>query len=311
MLSTPLAAVSGFFYPANIAEWIPGLSWGVWLPYLIGALVLAIGLITVRNEFLQKQGLDKIVVLGPVFFAVPLAVFGAEHFTVTTSLAGAVPAWLPGHVFWVLFVGACLIAAALSIAAGKYAWLASALAGVLILLFELLIHIPNVAGNPHNRITWVVVLREPAFAGGAFALAATQDGGWKPQARHAFATLARFLIAICIAFMGVQQCLHPELAPGVPLMMATPRWVPAHSVWGYLIGAIYVVIAISLLLNKQVRLAATWLGLIILLLVLLLYLPIVIANPADIANGLNYLADTLLLCGAVLALAGTRDQNSS
>jgi uncharacterized membrane protein len=311
MLSTPLAAVSGFFYPANIAEWIPGLSWGVWLPYLIGALVLAIGLITVRNEFLQKQGLDKIVVLGPVLFAVPLAVFGAEHFTVTTSLAGAVPAWLPGHVFWVLFVGACLIAAALSIAAGKYAWLASALAGVLILLFELLIHIPNVAGNPHTRIAWVVVLREPAFAGGAFALAATQDGGWKPQARHAFATLARFLIAICIAFMGVQQCLHPELAPGVPLMMATPRWVPAHSVWGYLIGAIYVVIAISLLLNKQVRLAATWLGLIILLLVLFLYLPIVIANPADIANGLNYLADTLLLCGAVLALAGTRDQNSS
>jgi hypothetical protein len=78
-----------------------------------------------------------------------------------------------------------------------------------------------------------------------------------------------------------------------------------------LIGAIYVVIAISLLINKQVRLAATWLGLIALLLVLLLYLPIVIANPADIGNGLNYLADTLLLSGTALALAGTRLQNSS
>jgi hypothetical protein len=65
------------------------------------------------------------------------------------------------------------------------------------------------------------------------------------------------------------------------------------------------VLAISLLFNKQVHRAATWLGLIILLLVLFLYLPIVIANPADIANGLNYLADTLLLCGAVLALAGS------
>jgi hypothetical protein len=76
-------------------------------------------------------------------------------------------------------------------------------------------------------------------------------------------------------------------------------------------GAIYVVIAISLLLNKQVRLAATWLGLIILVLVIVIYLPIVIANPADIGNGLNYLADTLLLSGTALALAGTRDQNSS
>jgi hypothetical protein len=71
------------------------------------------------------------------------------------------------------------------------------------------------------------------------------------------------------------------------------------------------VIAVSLLINKQTRRAATWLGLLILLLVLFLYLPIVIANPADIANGLNYFADTLLLGGAVLALAGTRDQNSS
>jgi uncharacterized membrane protein len=306
MPSTPFA-----LYPASIAEVISGFAWGVWLPYLIGALVLAVGLITVRNEFLQKQGLDKIVVLGPVFFAVALAVFGTEHFTASTILAGMVPVWLPGHMFWALFVGACLIAAALSIAAGKYAWLASALAGVMMLLFVLLIHIPNVAANPHTRIAWVVVLREPAFAGGAFALAATQGVGWKPQVRQAFATLARFLIAICIGFMGVQQCLHPELAPGVPLMKSTPLWVPAHAYWGYLIGAIYVVIAISLLLNKQVRRAATWLGLIILLLVLFLYLPIVIANPADIANGLNYLADTLLLCGAVLALAGTRDQNSS
>jgi uncharacterized membrane protein len=306
MLSTPFA-----LYPTHIAAWIPGFPWGVWLPYLTGALVLVIGLITVRNEFLEKQGLDKIVVLGPVFFAVSLAVFGTEHFTVATILAGMVPAWLPGHMFWALFVGACLIAAALSIAARKYAWLASALAGVLILLFELLIHIPNVVGNPHTRILWVVALREPAFAGGAFALAATWEEGWKPQVRHAFATLARFLIAIPIAFMGVQQCLHPELAPGVPLLMTTPGWVPAHSFWGYVTGAIYAVAAISLLLNKQVRLAATWLGLMILLLVLFLYLPIVIANPADIANGLNYLADTLLLCGAVLALAGTRDQNSS
>jgi uncharacterized membrane protein len=311
MPSPPLTAVSGFIYPANIAEWIPGFSWGVWLPYLIGALVLTIGLITVRNEFLQKQGLDKIVVLGPVFFAVPLAVFGTEHFTAATILAGMVPAWLPGHMFWALFVGTCLIAAALSIAARKYGWLASALAGVMILLFVLLIHIPNVAANPHTRILWVVALREPAFAGGAFALTATQGDGWKPQAMQAVATLARFLIAIPIAFMGVQQCLHPELAPGVPLMMATPRWVPAHPFLGYVIGTIYVVIAISLLLNQQVRRAATWLGLIVFLLVLFLYLPIVIANPADIGNGLNYFADTLLLSGAALALAGTRDQNSS
>lgn len=50
----------------------------------------------------------------------------------------------------------------------------------------------------------------------------------------------------------------------------------------------------------------------ILLLVLVFYLPILIANLSDIGNGLNYLVDTLLLSGSVLALAQAQlTQNSS
>jgi hypothetical protein len=36
----------------------------------------------------------------------------------------------------------------------------------------------------------------------------------------------------------------------------------------------------------------------------LIYVPIVVANPSDIANGLNYLMDTLLLGGSAPAPAG-------
>jgi hypothetical protein len=301
-----LIVVSGFLHPVNLAQWIflAAFPWGVWLPYLAGAVILAIGLITFRNEFVQERGLNKIVVLGPICLAVPLAVFGAEHFTATTIIAGMVPAWIPGHIFWALLVGTCLIAAALSIAAKKHAWLASALVGLMILLFVLLIHVPGIAANPRSQLLWVVGLRDSAFAGGAFALASSFKEGWEPQKRHRLATLARFFVAIPIAFLGVEQILHPELAPGVPLVKLTPTWVPAHSLWGYGIGAIWIVIAVFLMINKQVRPAATWLGLITLLLVLYIYLPIVIGNPADIANGLNYLADTLLLGGTALALAG-------
>jgi hypothetical protein len=42
----------------------------------------------------------------------------------------------------------------------------------------------------------------------------------------------------------------------------------------------------------------------ILLLVVLIYVPIVVANPSGIANGLNYPMDTLLLSGGAMALAG-------
>jgi hypothetical protein len=304
--------VSEFLHPAHFAAWIfqPGFSWDVWLPYLFGAIVLAIGLSMAGKQFAQARGIHKVVALGPVFIAAPMAVFSAEHFTVTKIIAGMVPGWIPGHMFWALLVGVCLLAAALSIAAGKQAWLSSALLGVMILLFVLLIHIPNIVSAPHERILWVVALRDSTFAAGAFSLAAAEKEAWRAQDRHWVITVARLVIGAVIVFMGVEQILHPELVPGVPLLKATPVWIPVHLLWGYVTGVVYVICGVGLIINKQARLAATWLGLVILLLVILIYVPIVVANPSDIGNALNYLADTLLLDGTVLALAGALDADS-
>lgn len=71
-------------------------------------------------------------------------------------------------------------------------------------------------------------------------------------------------------------------------------------------GAFFVVTGLCLIVNKKARLAATWLGLMILVLVIVVYVPIVIAKPSSIGNGLNYLVDTLLLSGSALALAGAQ-----
>ena len=147
MLRTPFA-----LHPADIAAWIPGFSWGTWLPYLTGALVLVIGLITVRNQFLQKQGLDKIVVLGPVFFAVPLAVFGTEHFTAATILAGMVPAWLPAHLGFAYFTGLGHIAAGIGIIVAIVPRLAATLEAIMMSLFGLLVWVPSFLAHP--RPAW-------------------------------------------------------------------------------------------------------------------------------------------------------------
>lgn len=123
--------------------------------------------------------------------------------------------------------------------------------------------------------------------------------------------LARLFIGVPITFLGVGQFLHPELAPGVPLEKLTPPWIPGHALWGYPTGAIFVVAGLCLMLNKEARRAATWLGLVILLLVIAIYTPILLANPSDIGTGLNYLMDTLLLGGSVLAFAQTQGGDSS
>jgi uncharacterized membrane protein len=298
-------ATPQFLHPARslAGEWLSPavIPWGVLLPYLTGTVILVIGLYTVRKEFASKQGLDKIVVLGAVCLAVSISVFGTEHFTAAKILAGMVPGWIPGHLFWALFVGACLISAALSIALRKYAGVAAGLLGLMILLFVFLIHIPNIVNAPATRLLWVVGLRDLAFSGGALSVAATQTE--IPRFRQRIILLARLFIGVPITFLGVEQFLHPELAPGVPLEKLTPPWIPAHALWGYPTGAIFVVAGLCLIFNKEARRAATWLGLVILLLVVAVYVPILLANPSDIGTGLNYLMDTLLLSGSVLALA--------
>ena len=116
--------------------------------------------------------------------------------------------------------------------------------------------------------------------------------------------MSRFVIGIAFVFFAVEHFLHPEFAPGVPLGTLTPPWFLGRLLLSYVTGAVFLVTSICLIFDKQARMAAAWLRLWILLLTLLLYLPMTIAHPFVIGNGLNPLTDTLLLSGAVLCFAG-------
>ena len=87
-----------------------------------------------------------------------------------------------------------------------------------------------------------------------------------------------------------------------------PVWIPGRLLIGYLTGAILLVAGTSILLGKKTRMAATYLGSWIVLLVVFVYGPILIVQMFDPSTavkveGINYFADTLLFAGAVLALA--------
>jgi uncharacterized membrane protein len=287
---------------------MPGIVfWG----YIAAALLLVVGLIKIiKDELPQAHGLDKVMPFGRLCFAIPMAVFGTEHFTDTADIAALIPSWIPAHMFWTYLVGVALIAAALSIAVKVQSRLAATLLGAMFCLFVVLMDIPAVAAEPGNRFSWTLALRELAFASGALAFAGSQMSAKRAGGVPVLVTVARFIIGTAAVFYGVEHFLHPTFAPGVPLGKVIPEWIPGRVLWAYLAGAVLVVAGLCLLVNKKTRLAATCMGLMILLLVLFVYLPLLIKRPSDIVS-LNYFFDTLAFGGAILLLAGASSDRTT
>ncbi len=282
---------------------IPGTV--IW-SYLAFGVVLAIGLVTIfiRGDWQKAQGLDKLILFGPLFYAAPLAAFGTEHFTLTRAIASIVPRWIPWHLFWAYFVGACFIAAALSLVTKIQARLAASLLALTFFLFVVLMDAPAWSHNLQDRFGLTLTLRELSFCGGPLALAASLAAQGSERRRHVLATIARYFIAIPVLFYSFEQFIHADHVPGVPLEPLTPQYIFGHAIWTYVAAVGYAVGGILLLVGKKTRVAATWTGLTVLFVELVVYVPIAIVEFASLDNGLNYMGDTLMYCGAILLLAG-------
>jgi uncharacterized membrane protein len=272
---------------------------------MAGVVSLALGLIAARKDVAAAHGLDKLVALAFVFYAAPLAVFGAEHLTDAADIMQLIPSWIPARLFWAYFVGVALIAAGLSLSLKRYLRLTGSLVALMFFLFVVIMHIPGVVGHPQDRFFWAIVFRDSSFGAGALALAGAMTPGSSSGPGNLAVTVARVIFGVALLVYGVEHFLHPAFAPGVPLQKLAPAWVPLPRLWAYIAGTVELVTGTVILLNRYTRKAAVIAGLLMVLLTLVLYVPILaMARSAeDMVVGLNYVFDTLLYGGAVLLLA--------
>jgi uncharacterized membrane protein len=270
-----------------------------------GIVLFLIALWAAKTDIARARGLDKIVALSNLCFATPLAVFGALHLSDVGFVLPLVPLYMPWRLFWAYFVGVALLAASFSIATKIQVRWSGLLFGIMMFVFVAMLHIPRALANPRDRIAWVIVIREMSFAGGGWSLAGYAMRG---QGGSKLIIVGRVLIGIAAVFFGVEHFLHPTNVPGVPLEKLMPARIPVRLLIGYVTGAILLVAGARILLGKGMRMAATYLGTWIVLLVVFIYGPILIAAMADPSTavkveGINYFFDTLLFAGATLALA--------
>ena len=308
----PFHQIGSYHMLSNIISTLPGV---VFLEFsrtavsmcAAGIVLFLIGLLAAKTDLVHTRGLDKVVALTNLCFAIPLAVFGAEHLSGARFIAGGVPSYMPWRLFWAYFVGFALIAASLSIATKVQVRWSGLLFGIMMFIFVALIHIPGALAKPHERIPLTIVFREMSFGGAGWVLAGTALGSERVSGKTLI-TVGRVLIAITAIFFGVQHFLHPLGLPGVPLEKEMPGWVPVRMLIDYLTGVLLVGAGVCFLAARKTRMAATYLGTWIVLMVVIIYVPVMIAalfNPSTAVKveGINYFADTLLFGGVILTVA--------
>jgi uncharacterized membrane protein len=277
------------------------LTWGM---TGAGAVSLVAGMALARPRLRSVSGADKVLALGPVFEAVALTMFAAEHFLAAQDLKSIVPHWLPWPLFWTYFFGVALLAAAISL----IAWLCVRWSAALLTLFFLIIvavvDLPDLRGHIHERLFWTLTVRELLFACGAMVLAGSMWAG-----RSLIATTlkesGRVIVGLALIFYAIQHFIFPRFAPGVPLEKMTPAWVPTPVLLAYFSGATLLVAGAALLARRWVRGAVAGAGVVMLFLTVFLYGPIMVMefHTTLAVEGINYVGDTLLFAATIL-LAG-------
>lgn len=280
------------------------MSIEVWAMSLAGILALIAGLILVRPRFSAASGAHRLIVLGPVFEAVALAIFAAEHFTAARDLAPIVPRWLPYPLFWTFFFGAALLAAAISFIAWRRVRWSSLLLALFFLLVVATVSLPALPKHAHIRFAWILTVRETCFACGALVLASSTFAP-SSRSRKILILGGRTVVALVFAFYAIEHFLYPHNVPGVPLENLTPAWIPAPTLIACVVGTTLLVTGIALLIPPRARFAAATAGAVLLLLTIFFYVPILLRElhtPLAV-EGLNYVGDTLLFAATAL-LAG-------
>lgn len=301
-------------HPAIIVAFFEGSGTAVGM-CCAGAVVLLIGAWVAEDDVAQARGLDKIVALKNLCFAVPLAVFGALHLFGPDFVKALVPRYMPGRMFWVYFVGCGLIAASLSIATKIAVRWSGLLVGIMMFMFVGMLYLPFALTHLHARLTWTIVFRETSFGGAGWILAGTAVNGWRGRVKSTLITVGCICVTLALIMFGIEHFLHPTGLPGVPLQKQLPAWLPGRVLIDYVTGAALLVAAGSVLLRRKSREIAASVGGWILLMIAAIYIPVMISalRVPDIGvkiEGINYFADTLLFAGVILALASAMPRSA-
>jgi uncharacterized membrane protein len=224
--------------------------------------------------------------LDRVFFALGLIGLGVLSF-VHGDFAlqwQPVPAWVPARGYLAYASGAVMVAGGAGLLSRRTAVVSSGVMLVYLLLWLLLLKLPQVVMAPLVEVNWLG-FGEIAMIVAAGLVLFAADRRERQSAKLKFATgqsgmrIARFLFGLALIPVGLSHFVYAPQTIGF-----VPAWLPFRAGWAYLSGAGHIAAGLGVLFGVFPRLAAMLEAGMIGVFTALVWVPLVVKAP----NQLNW-----------------------
>jgi uncharacterized membrane protein len=224
--------------------------------------------------------MDRVLTFGRYIFGIAIACFGFQHYMYVSSHLGLAPGppWMLGSAFAACVVGGVLLVLGIGMVAVKEVFFPAAALGMFLLMYVLFLYLPGMATDLTSPGPWTSSTELLAMCGAAFALAGTRRGQVVPRPwtgmSDRLANAGRHLFAFPLAVFGVQHFMYSRFVATL-----VPAWIPWRWFWACFVGAAFIAASIGIATRVQARVAATLMGAMFFLFVVLVHLPRVFAHP--------------------------------
>ena len=230
----------------------------------------------------------------------PSSNLGRHVFGVASLAAGIVTlAWHDYNgwhqpIYIVYAAGAALILGGAAIQFHRTAKTGAAVLCAPYLVFVLLT-LPPIFSTPKIYNSWGNFFEQFSLFTGAAILYGHLSSAWS---RETLNRVGRILLGICAASFALEQAfyLHPTAS-------LVPKWIPPGQMfWAVATTAFFAFAALALLTNRMALLATRLLTMMLVLFGLIVWVPLVIADPRSHSNW-SEIAETFSIAGTAWILA--------
>ncbi|MGH2563434.1 MAG: hypothetical protein ACRDE5_02905 [Ginsengibacter sp.] len=256
--------------------------------------------------------MENLIKAGRIFYGIGIAGIGVQQFIYSDFrpvILPQWPSWIPWLTVWAYLAGAALVIAGVIIIFSKNARLTSLILGIAFLLFFFAFHVTYqlfVSPYDFHIGSWTDALKELAFSGGAFVLAASYPEDKLQTVKSSSVNFLNNFIPFGIIFFSIMMivfgCDHFIYTQFVATLV--PGWIPGHVFWTYFAGVALTGAGVCIMFKFKLKLVGLLLGIMLFIWFVILHIPRAVADPyIDKGNEVTSVFEALAFSGIAFLIA--------